>query len=136
MAAKLARGRFVYPGRRDVAHAWAWLPDAARAGVALAERRAELPAFADIPFPGMAPTGDEMVAGLKRALGRSFRVARFPWPLVRLGAPFNPMFRELAEMRYLWDRPHRLDPAPLAAMLPDFAPTPEVDVYSELAAVV
>ncbi len=136
MATKLGRGRFVYPGRRDVAHAWAWLPDAARAGAALAERRADLPAFADIPFPGLAPTGDEMIAGLKRALGRGFRVARFPWPLVRLGAPFNPMYRELAEMRYLWDVPHRLDPAPLAAALPDFAPTPEAAIYSELAAVV
>ena len=133
LAEKLAGGRFVYPGRRDAAHAWAWLEDAARAAVALAERRDTLPAFADIPFPGIAPTGDEMVAGLKTALGRSFRVARFPWPLIRLGAPFNPMFREIAEMRYLWDVPHRLDAGPLTAVLPGFEGLSEGEIYARLA---
>ena len=36
-------------------------------------------------------------------------VRRFPWPLVRLAQPVVPFFRELAEMRYLWQQPIRMD---------------------------
>ena len=35
-----------------------------------------------------------------------------------------PVVREVVEMRYLWNRPHRLDNAPLEALVPEFKPTP------------
>lgn len=124
LAAKVGRGRFTYPGAPDRAHAWAYLPDLARAAVALAERRAQLPVFADIPFAGYRLTGEEMRAGLERAAGRRLRLRRMNWAPIRLAAPFWPMGRCLAEMRYLWDLPHALDPAPLRALLPDFVATP------------
>ena len=41
---------------------------------------------------------------------------------MRLAAPVWEMARELLEMRYLHNLPHSLDPAPLAAILPDFKP--------------
>ena len=37
---------------------------------------------------------------------------------------FSPLVREVIEMRYLWDTPHRIDGSALAAALPDFTPTP------------
>ena len=57
IAAKVKSGKFVYPGPLDRPHAWAYLPDLARAAVALAETSADLPAYSDIPFPGYTLRG-------------------------------------------------------------------------------
>ncbi|WP_020041478.1 hypothetical protein [Salipiger mucosus] len=127
MAPKLPRGALTYPGNPDVPHAWAFLPDLARAAVALAERRVELPAFAEIPFPGITLTGREMAATLTSVMGREVRVRRMHWWPLRLAAPVWPMARHLLEMRYLWDMPHRIDPAPFETLLPGFASTPPED---------
>ena len=134
LAKSLAAGRLTYPGRRDAVHAWAWLPDAARAAVGLAEIREDLPAFADVPFAGLSLTGEELRAGLAQAMGRGVTLRGFPWAFLRLGAPFNPMWREILEMRYLWDVPHRLDPAPLARLLPDYRPSSAEAVFAALVA--
>jgi len=37
---------------------------------------------------------------------------------------FPPLIREVAAMRYLWTKPHRLDGTMLSTLLPDFKPTP------------
>lgn len=134
LARSLAAGKLTYPGRRDAVHAWAWLPDAARAAVGLAGIRESLPAFADVPFAGLSLTGEELRGNLSQAMGRELTVRGFPWTMLRLGAPFNAMWRELLEMRYLWDVPHRLDPGPLARLLPDYRPTPDAAVFAALAA--
>ncbi len=114
------KGRMVYPGPLDRVHPWAWLPDVARAAEMLARRRAELPGFASVGFPGCALTGAELVAAVERAAGRPLRVRPMPWTVMRLAAPFSPMLREVLEMRYLWERPHRIDGAGFRAVLPDF----------------
>ena len=36
---------------------------------------------------------------------------------MRLASPVVPMWRELLAMRYLWQRPHRLDEAALTALI-------------------
>jgi nucleoside-diphosphate-sugar epimerase len=127
LAARVRRGVFVYPGPRDVSHAWAWLPDAARAAVALAELGDRLPVFAEVPFPGYTLTGNDLHAAVELALGRPLRAAALPWWALRLVAPVWPMGRGLVEMRYLWSMPHRLDPGPLSSVLPDFRATPLPD---------
>lgn len=124
MAKGLARGRFTYPGNPDIPHAWAYLPDLARAAVALAERRDSLPTYADIPFPGYSISGREMAASLERVTGRPVRLERMNWLPLALLSPVMPMMRGLREMRYLWDTPHRLDGAALQGLLPDFAAMP------------
>ena len=120
----LPKGRFVYPGDPDVPHAWAFLPDMARAAVALADRRADLPRFADIPFPGYTLSGREMHAALSRITGRDLQLKRLNWLPLRLAAPFWPMGRCLIEMRYLWSTPHWLEGESLRAVLPDVEGTP------------
>jgi hypothetical protein len=47
-----------------------------------------------------------------------------PWRALRLAAPFWPMGREVLEMRYLWETPHRIDGARLRAALPELRETP------------
>lgn len=118
------RGRFAYPGPLDQVHAWAYLPDAARAAVALAEARATLAQWEDVPFPGYSLTGAELAAATGRALARDIPPGRMAWwPLAPL-RPLVPALRGIFEMRYLWELPHRLDGAKLHRLLPEFRDTP------------
>ena len=124
VVSRIDAGRVTYPGPLDRAHSWAWLPDLGRAFEALAARRDALEPFHAVGFPGWALTGRELVDALETAAGRSLRVGRMPWPLLRLAAPFVPDMRGVLAMRYLWQVPHRIDGAELARLLPDFSATP------------
>lgn len=122
LTAKLDRGVFRYPGNPEIPHAWAYLPDVARAAVLLAERD-DLPVFADIPFPGYTLSGREMAAALARATGRPVRLTRYSYLPLHLLRPVWPMARRIVEMGYLWTTPHWLDGTRFAALLPDFRET-------------
>ena len=124
LTAKLAKGRFVYPGPADIPHAWAYLPDLARAAVGLAQMRVDLPRFLDVPFPGYTLTGQQMVAALNRQLATPAELRHMSWLPLQLARPFWPMGRCLLEMRYLWNTPHSLDGRLLRQLLPDFQMTP------------
>lgn len=124
MIPKLGQGIFTYPGNPDLPHAWAYLPDFTRAAVALAEKRAELPQFADIPFPGYTLSGAEMHRGLSAVTGQELRLKRMSWLPLHLAAPVWPLGRKLLEMRYLWDTPHWLDGRLFRSLLPEFQATP------------
>lgn len=126
----LARGRLVYPGPLNVAHAWAYLPDLARTFVAVAAQP-QGPAFARLHFAGHTLTGRELLAALERVAGSlgvvprgGWRRSTLPWGLVRLAAPFWPMGRELLTMRYLWQVPHALDGSALAQAVGVLPQTP------------
>ena len=125
-----ARGSLAYPGPRDVTHAWAYLPDMARAMVGLAELD-ELPDHVDIPFEGYTLTGTQLMDALEdvvrsQGLGRAgaFRRSGAPWPVFQAMAWFLPLWREILDMRYLWQTPHGLDGRALARWLPAFRATP------------
>jgi nucleoside-diphosphate-sugar epimerase len=109
----------VCPGAAGVGHAWAYLPDLADAMVRLVERGAELETFAVFHFAGhWDPDGTQMAAAIRRVVGNAaIPVRRFPWMLVRLASPFVALFRELQEMRGLWQQPLRLDNTRLTAVL-------------------
>lgn len=123
IAAKAARGRIVSPGNPATPHAWAYLPDLARAAAALAAQRDALSVFEDIPFPGYTLSIDQIAALITQASGRPQRVEQMNWLPLKLAAPFWPMGRKLLEMRYLWSMPHTLDDKRLKALLPDFKST-------------
>jgi nucleoside-diphosphate-sugar epimerase len=125
-----AKGSLAYPGPRDVTHAWAYLPDMARAMVGLAELDT-LPDHVDVPFEGYTLTGTQLMDGLEdvvRAAGlggaRPFQRGGAPWPVFKVMAWFMPLWREILDMRYLWDTPHGLDGRALARLLPSFRATP------------
>lgn len=115
-------GKLVYPGPLDVPHAWAWLPDMARAMVAVA-RQPSPRGFVRWHFEGHTLTGREFLAALEQAAGsiglrpaHGFRVGGMPWGLLRAVGLLVPMWREFARMSYLWRVPHGLDGTRLRAL--------------------
>ncbi len=119
-------GRITYPGPLDAAHAWAYLPDMARAAVGLCEMRDTLPVFADIPYAGYTLSGAELAQALGVAVGRDVTAKRMAWWPIRMAGLVSPMMRALTEMRYLWRKPHRIDPRPMDRLLPGHVQTPLV----------
>ncbi len=127
----IAKGKLVYPGPPDVPHAWAYLPDLARAFVAVAAKAPQ--GFTRLHFAGHTFTGRELLAlveaaaadlGLRPATG--WRHGTMPWGLIRTIGTVYPLWRELARMSYLWRVPHALDGAVLQAItgaLPGTTPT-------------
>ena len=121
---EIAAGRLTYPGPLDIIHEWAYLPDLAQALVALVERRDQLPPFATFGFAGHAVSGREFLAAISRACRRNFKVDFMPWRLLKLAGVVVPVFRELADISYLWSSPHAIDGARLAGLIGDLARTP------------
>lgn len=122
---RIQKGVFTYPGRGGTGTAWAYLPDLARAFVAVALQRDRLPAFEVLHFAGYQLTAQQWLDALHplaRAQGwvapkAHVTLSRLPWPLIRLGALVVPSWAALLEMRYLWDTPHRLDNGKLTALI-------------------
>ncbi len=123
IAAQAGKGRIVAPGDPAAPHTWAYLPDLARAALALIERRETLDVYEDIPFPGYTLSIDQVAALVAEASGRAQQAKRMNWLPLRLAAPFWPMGRKLIEMRYLWSMPHELEARRFTELLPDFTPT-------------
>jgi nucleoside-diphosphate-sugar epimerase len=120
----LAKGRLTAMGDVDAIRAYAYLPDMARTAVGLAERKATLPAFADVPFAGNAFSIAHLATALEGLMGRKLKIGQFPWWQLRLLSPFWELARELREMRYLYSTPHWLPEEPLQTLLPEFRATP------------
>ena len=109
------------PAAPGVGHQWAYLPDVARTIVELLARRDTLPAFASFHMAGhWDATGRQMAEAIQRVAarhGRAPRITALPWWLLNLAGLFVTTFREMREMRYLWQQPVRLDNARLVATL-------------------
>lgn len=108
-----------YPGAPGAGHAWAYLPDLAEAMVRLVERGDALEPFARFHFAGhWDADGTAMTSAIRRVVGAPApRLQRFPWWLVTAAWPFVPLFREVREVRPLWQMPLRLDNRRLLGLL-------------------
>jgi nucleoside-diphosphate-sugar epimerase len=116
LASRLRKGQLVYPGPWETEHTWAYLPDLAQTFVRVAEQRTQLAAFDTLHFPGNCLTARDWLQHLNpiaqsqgwlRA-GDALACKSMPWPLMRALSPLVPMWREVLEMRYLWQQPHAL----------------------------
>lgn len=123
IAAKVERGSVTYPGALDRVHAWAYLPDMARAMVGLAEKRAAFALFEEFVFEGFNLTGSDLIAAMEISCRRSLRIRKMPWFAMKLLGNFAPTIKEVVEMRYLWDVPHAIDGTKLANALPEYKGT-------------
>ena len=118
-----------YPGAPGVGHQWAYLPDVARTMVELIARRDSLDAFARFHMAGhIDADGRQMSQAIQRVVsrrtGRQPSVRAFPWWLLKLAAPFVTTFREMQEMRYLWQTEVCMDNRRLVQVLGSEPHTP------------
>lgn len=129
LAKDIERGRIMLPHSRDTPTPWAYLPDLAGAFVRTADElcrsRGQWAPFEVFHFSGHVLRGSDWVRLLqdvawergwlapKRALG----VRYLPWPLLKFGGLILPAWREISEMRYLWQTPHRLSGDRLAGLI-------------------
>ena len=132
IAKDLPRGRITWPGPLDVATPWAYLPDLARTLVRVAQERHRLAAFECLHFAGHHVTAQQWLRSFTAIAAEqgwlpttgALRVGQLPWPLLRLAGLVAPTFAALADMRYLWSTPHRLDNTRLRALIGDEVHTP------------
>jgi nucleoside-diphosphate-sugar epimerase len=110
-------GVFV-PGDRNVGHAFAYMPDLSETLARLVDAEDRLGAYEVFHFRGhwLARAG-ELGEAMRRVVRPDLPVRGFPWIVVQVAAPFNETFRELLEMRYLWQKPIGLDNAKLVKFL-------------------
>ncbi len=134
----LRDGKLVYPGPLRPTHAWAYLPDLARAFVRVA--MIERPAPFDVwHFEGHTCDGKAFLDAVEAAvveLGlapkQPLRRAELPWGLIRAAGLVLPMWRELARMSYLWRVPHAMEGRRLSALEgPGTIATPMRDALRE-----
>ncbi len=107
------------PGLPGIGHQWAYLPDVAETMVRLADREGDLEPFATFHMEGhWDPDGTQVIEAIRRVVGRpDLKIRTFPWWMLAVASPLVPLFRELREMRYLWQVPVRLDNGRLLGVL-------------------
>ena len=136
----LAWGKLVYPGPQHLAHAWAYLPDLARAFVAVATGLSAVPAaeYVNLHFEGHTLTGDQLLGAIDTAASHlglrpagGFRVGGLPWSVIRAVGLVHAPWRELARMSDLWRVPHALDGRALEAVAGPLPATPLVDAVAQ-----
>ncbi len=124
IAKDIAKGKLTWPGRRDVVHAWAYLPDLAKVFVRLAERSDQLEAFEIFHFEGHNVTGDQMHAAIEAASGLRLKKAGMPHFVLKLAGIFSPLMRAVSVMYYLWQKPHSVKDDRLKALIGPVYHTP------------
>lgn len=133
----MTKGRLSYPGPLGALHSWAYLPDLARAFVALAERHhtrridPQRTRFESFGFAGHAVSGLDFMLALEGAAAdlqlrpkAGFRYVRTPWTLLRLAGLLSPRLLEVSRLRFMWERPHAIDGAALHTAIGPQRPTP------------
>jgi nucleoside-diphosphate-sugar epimerase len=122
MMTDAAKGKVSLAGVWGVGHAWAYLPDLARAFVKVAEARARLGRFENFHFAGHYVTPEQMRDAIAAVAPRGIRFGLLPrWIFPVIGL-VSPMMREVAKMGYLWEHPMELRDPRLDALLgPGFA---------------
>jgi nucleoside-diphosphate-sugar epimerase len=114
------------PGPDPVGHAFAYLPDLAETLARLVDAEDRLGVFEQFHFRGhWLARNDDLGQAVRRVAGQPrLSIKAFPWAMVWALSPFDETFRELWEMRYLWNRPIGLSNAKLVAFLGSEPHTP------------
>lgn len=106
----LARGKPAFAfGPPDMPHDFAYIPDIARAVVALLDAPDD--AFGQVWHMPCAPTRTrrEIFELAATALNVRMKISAPPFALLKLLGLGMPSIRELLEMRFQWDRPYHVD---------------------------
>lgn len=109
------------PGPADIAHTWAYLPDATRTLEQLLQApTTHVPetGFHVFHYGGYHVDWPTLQAALAKASQQSVKTQPFPWHWIRLGSPFSMLLQGLNEMRYLWQHEMALNDQKLKKALP------------------
>lgn len=126
----LAGKRVSFLGNLDLPHSWTYVPDVVRAlAIAAVDERAwgrpwHVPTAPATSARFVAETLTNL-AGLPAP-----RLVRVPAVVANAGAVVSPMFRELRELRYQFDRPYLLDSSAFETTF-GVRPTPLADALVE-----
>lgn len=124
------KGRVYHMGELSLGHAWAYLPDYARAFVRVAEERAGLGAFENFHFAGHYASQQALMDAIRKAATVPLKVVPLPWFILQAMGLANRPIREIVKMRYLWNNSMELvDPRLDALLGPGFA-TPFEDAVA------
>lgn len=96
------------PGQPALAHTWAYLPDVAATATKILARRDLLSGYNEFNFSGHELSFAELACSIEQASASRVVMRPFPWRVLKILAPFSPLFRSMLEMRYLWDCEIRL----------------------------
>ena len=117
-------------GYAGVAHAWAYLPDLARAFEALASVRSTLKGFDRFHFAGHYVAPAQMKAAIENVAPSGVKVKPFAMSLLTIIGWFDPIIREVAKMRYIWKNPMELRDDRLEEILGKGFNTPFADAVA------
>lgn len=126
VAKSLKKGQMTAPGRTDIVHAWAYLPDFAETAVRLAEVEDRLSDFEVFHFENH----NLSLRQIAEAAGA--RLKAFPRILFYVAALFGPSLRATLEMLYLWDVPHALKDRRLQSLIGHVPRTPLPQILATL----
>jgi nucleoside-diphosphate-sugar epimerase len=102
-------------------HYWSYLPNLCYNAAQLVEQRTaqtenKTTHFEVFHDPGVVATTQDWVNAFQQQ-GIALRVSSFPWWAITVSSVFVPMFKEVLEMRYLWQKPLVLDGSKLIKTL-------------------
>ncbi len=117
------RGKLRWMGSLQAAHSCAYLPDVARAYVALGSAPDTAGRVWLLPH-APAVTGAEFHALVNAALPEPRATALVSTRMLRLAAPFHRISRESLPLAYQWTEPFLVDDSAFRARFPDFVSTP------------
>lgn len=117
ISTKVTKGKVTYPGNRNIIHAWAYLPDMAKAMVGLAEKAGTLSNFENFHFEGHNITGNQMHQAIEAATGKSLKSGTLPGFIVKMIGWLDPQMREVYEVFYQWKTPHAMKDDRLADVI-------------------
>jgi nucleoside-diphosphate-sugar epimerase len=126
VAKNLNKGQMTAPGRSDIVHAWAYLPDFAETAVRLAEVEERLNDFEVFHFENHNLSMQQI------AEADNAKLKTFPRILFYVAGLFGPSLRATLEMLYLWDVPHALKDRRLQSVIGHVPKTPLSQIIATL----
>lgn len=109
-------------GPIDTPHEFVYVPDVAKALVALADEERSYGQAWNLAGPG-AITTREFAQFVFAEVGRKPKLRAAGKTMLRVMGLFNPFMREVVEMHYLWTTPVLLDDSRLRRLLPNLSKT-------------
>ena len=123
------RGKLRWMGSMEAPHACAYVPDVARAFVALGRAGDSAGRIWHLPH-APAVTGAQFLALVNDALPEPRGTALVSPGMLRLAAPFHRISRESLPLAYQWTEPFLVDDSDFRARFPEFVSTPMAEAVA------